>query len=169
MNPTRATGKNLAMLYDYTSDDDKDSFPNIIDCSPSNPKKQGLKEFVGGLKKRYEEHKAKEPERRAVDLERMKHKLEIQKLKEEQFESRARVRERQIGLQHKSAELRYKESKMYGRGQGEGSPSLMGPPLMGSSQMGFSSIHGAYGETRKPYRAKRRKAKARRTAKKKRK
>ncbi len=72
-------------------DKDKDGMMNVTDCKPRNPNKQGFlgeatrgylakrKGIVGSAARKYEEYRAKAPEREQARIESLKRRAEIEK------------------------------------------------------------------------------------------
>lgn len=130
-------------------DPDKDGFPNAIDCSDNNPRKQGFLSSLAkegarkipgirGLVDKYDEYKRGEPERMKAKHEKRMAKLKYSREEEKEREAISEIRTRKersrLGLQRERMGVAEKRASiMERRAKAMGSmrmPSLMGGPSL---------------------------------------
>lgn len=110
--------ESIQSLNKNMSDPDSDGYPNVIDCSDRNRRKQGI---ISKIKEKYQEYKEKEPERRQQKLEKEKHRLEVQQIREKTSSSRFRVQQGQMKVQSQRHRLMSQRQKSMGQ-----MPSMFG-------------------------------------------
>ena len=91
------------------ADKDKDGYPAPIDCNDSNPKKQGIKEFVGFIGKNIQRYRENAPERekrkRERELTNLQHTANVMEQKKNISASRMEMTEGMLEVEKKRAEL----------------------------------------------------------------
>lgn len=101
------------------TDSDMDTVPNFMDCQPRNPRKQGVLKWIG---EKYQEYKAKEPERRQEKLQKMQYNLDVEKIRSQTEELRHRQSMGRLELQKKRVSLMQERQRALPKGMSLFSP-----------------------------------------------